>query len=90
MTFKKQIAAGGPVTVTDPAVKCYFMTVSEAVHTVIHAAIIGPGDERFNLDMGYPESIGNLARDMIKLSGLKPGTDMPIEYVGLRTGDKLF
>jgi FlaA1/EpsC-like NDP-sugar epimerase len=90
LTFKRQIAAGGPVTVTDPAVKRYFMTISEAVQLVLQASIIGQGGEIFVLDMGEPVSIDTLARDMITLSGLRPETDIAIEYIGLRPGEKLF
>jgi FlaA1/EpsC-like NDP-sugar epimerase len=88
-TFKKQIAAGGPVTVTDLRAKRYFMTISEAVQLVLQASTLGQGGEVFVLDMGEPVTIDRLARDMITLSGFEPETDIAIEYIGLRPGDKL-
>ncbi|GMQ79040.1 MAG: nucleoside-diphosphate sugar epimerase/dehydratase [Anaerolineae bacterium] len=88
-TFQKQIASGGPVTVTDPNANRYFMTISEAVQLVLHASTLGQGGEIFVLDMGDPVYIDRLARDMIELSGLEPETDIEIQYVGLRPGDKL-
>jgi len=88
--FKKQIAMGGPVKVTHPDVERYFMTIPEAAQLVIQAGAMGDGGEVFVLDMGKPVKIVDLARDMIKLSGYEPDTDIRIEFTGLRPGEKLF
>ena len=88
--FKKQIAKGGPVTVTDEEVTRYFMTIPEAVQLVIQAGSIGQGGEVFVLDMGEPVRIIDLAKDLIKLSGLRLGDDIDIEITGLRSGEKLY
>ena len=88
--FRQQIAAGGPVTVTDERIERYFMTIPEAARLVIQAGVIGKPGEILLLDMGDPVQIVELAADMIRLSGLKAGEDIEIEVVGLRPGEKLF
>ncbi|HUK99936.1 MAG TPA: nucleoside-diphosphate sugar epimerase/dehydratase [Nitrospirota bacterium] len=87
--FKKQIAKGGPITVTHPEVTRYFMSIPEAVQLVMTAGALGKGGEIFLLDMGDPIKIVDLAHELIKLSGLEPGKDIDIAYTGLRPGEKL-
>ena len=89
-TFREQIARGGPVTVTHPDVKRYFMTIPEAVQLVLQAGTSGTGGEVYMLDMGEPVRIADLAADLIKLSGLEVHKDIEIVYTGMRQGEKLF
>lgn len=88
--FQKQIAKGGPVTVTDPRMERYFMTIPEACQLIMQTVVLGKGGEIYVLDMGEPVKIGYLADQMIRLSGKIPGEDVLIEYIGQRPGEKLF
>jgi FlaA1/EpsC-like NDP-sugar epimerase len=88
--FEKQIANGGPITLTDERITRFFMTIPEACQLVLEAATMGNGGEIFVFDMGAPVKILDLAKKMIQLSGLRPYTDIDIQVTGLRPGEKLY
>ena len=89
-TFQEQINKGGPITITDPLMKRYFMSIPEAAQLILQAGSIGEGGEIFVLDMGEPVLVKDIAFELIKLSGLEPELDIPIKYIGLRPGEKMF
>jgi len=89
-TFQKQIKSGGPVTITNPKMQRYFMSISEAAQLILQAGAMGSGGEIYVLDMGKPVNIKDIAFELIRLSGLEPEKDIAIEYIGSRPGEKLF
>ena len=88
--FQKQIQNGGPITITDPKMQRYFMSIAESAQLILQAGSIGNGGEIFILDMGKPVNIKEIAYELIRLSGLEPEKDISIEYIGARPGEKLF
>ena len=89
-TFQKQIRNGGPITLTDPAMERYFMSISEAAQLILQTGAMGTGGEIYVLDMGKPVNIKDIAYELIRLSGLEPEKDISIEYIGSRPGEKMF
>ena len=89
-TFQKQIRNGGPITLTDPAMERYFMSISEAAQLILQTGAMGTGGEIYVLDMGNPVNIKDIAYELIRLSGLEPEKDISIEYIGSRPGEKMF
>ena len=88
--FKRQIELGGPITITDPEITRYFMSIEEAAQLIIQAGAMGKGGEIFILEMGEPIKIDKMARDLIRLAGREPDTEIAIKYIGLRPGEKLY
>jgi FlaA1/EpsC-like NDP-sugar epimerase len=88
--FREQLNSGKPLTVTHPEITRYFMSIGEAVRLVIQACAMAQGGEVFLLDMGHPVKIAELARQMIELSGFVPDRDIPIQFTGVRPGEKLY
>ena len=89
-TFQEQIRNGGPVTITNPKMQRYFMSISEAAQLILQAGAMGSGGEVYVLDMGKPVNIKDIAYELIRLSGLEPEKDISIEYIGSRPGEKLY
>jgi len=89
-TFQEQIRNGGPITITNPNMQRYFMSISEAAQLILQAGAMGSGGEIYILDMGKPVNIQNIAYELIRLSGLEPETDIGIEYIGMRPGEKMY
>jgi len=89
-TFQEQIRNGGPITITNPNMQRYFMSISEAAQLILQAGAMGSGGEIYVLDMGKPVNIQNIAYELIRLSGLEPETDIGIEYIGMRPGEKMY
>jgi FlaA1/EpsC-like NDP-sugar epimerase len=89
-TFVRQIKAGGPVTITHPEMRRFFMTISEAVQLMLQAGAMGQNGDLFMLDMGEPVRLVDLAADLIRLSGLEVGTDIEIKFIGSRPGEKMY
>lgn len=89
-TFQQQIAAGGPITITHPEICRYFMTIPEAVQLVLQCAVLGEGGAVFMMDMGQPVKIVDLAKDLVRLAGLRLGQDIELTFSGLRPGEKLY
>ena len=89
-TFQEQIRNGGPITITNPNMQRYFMSISEAAQLILQAGAMGTGGEIYVLDMGKPVNIQNIAYELIRLSGLEPETDIEIEYIGMRPGEKMY
>ena len=89
-TFQNQIQNGGPVTITDPKMERYFMSISESAQLILQSGSMGKGGEIFVLDMGKPVNIKDIAFELIRLSGLEPEKDISIEYIGTRPGEKLY
>ena len=89
-TFQSQIQNGGPITITDPKMERYFMSISESAQLILQAGSIGKGGEIFVLDMGSPVNIKEIAYELVRLNGLEPEKDIFVEYIGARPGEKLF